>query len=329
MGVSAPAVSRRPGSGPVLPSAPSAQAHAGGLPGFALGISGAGIAPAHASAHPASSALEQRPGFHGDWEAPKGGRIAGLDDRDPKRGTDWDDYGQSMSVNRFAIGEDPAEAEGSGPMYGRASQLAVSSGALGPGSSSEHDDAPDTEIPTRDVERTISLTVACCLVAVDRSGLSEGDALKHLVKEVEPRRVILVNGTEDETAHLQEHLLHSLYTARDTREQKQGVMRLWSNLKERPVPDGKLENVDAAEEGKVIEHGKVASGGELGFGSSLLSVSCPSEGETIDVTSNTSVHELTLDEPMVGRLRWNRIATSAIALSMVHWSRRLRARNTD
>lgn len=103
----------------------------------------------------------------------------------------WDHYGQKVDAVRYIIGEDPGEGGLSGEE--NVGGLAVV----------EED---EEEIPTKYVEESVDVVVRCEVVAVDCAGLSDGDSLKRLLKEVEARHVTVIGGTKEETAHLGEHL---------------------------------------------------------------------------------------------------------------------------
>lgn len=55
--------------------------------------------------------------------------------------------------------------------------------------------AAPVDVPTKCTSETLSLAVRCRVMYIDMQGLSDGRALTTLVPQLQPRRVILVNGT--------------------------------------------------------------------------------------------------------------------------------------
>lgn len=176
----------------------------------------------------------------------------------------WDDYGQVVDTNRFMIGEDPGEGA---PTRNVENETSENNNA---GTSAD----PEEVIPTKYVEEEANIKVHCQIYFVDNSGLSDGDSLKRLIKEVEPRHATLVAGTEQETLHLKQYLLGNLYSATS----------MMAN-KGRDCNTADLDSV----------------------------VSSPTTMETVDITSHSSVLELGLKDNLVSGLDWNRIGSSGIA----------------
>lgn len=176
----------------------------------------------------------------------------------------WDDYGQVVDTTRFMIGEDPGEGA---PIRNMENGINIDDTA---------GQTIDTKevIPTKYVEEEVSISVECQIYYLDNSGLSDGDSLKRLIKEVEPRHATLVAGTEQETMHLKQYLLNNLYSATSKMAGKKGG---------RDVAE--LESI----------------------------VSSPTVMETVDITSHSSVLELRLQDNLVVELGWNRIGSSGIA----------------
>lgn len=129
-----------------------------------------------------------------------------LEDRIPARKEvekpKWDDYGQVIDTTRFMIGEDPGEgAPGQVSEYGGQ--------AKGVPMELEND---QEVIPTKYIKNTATVQVACQLLFVDYAGLSDGDSLKRMVKQVEPRCVVVIKGTREETEEVRQFLLNSLFS---------------------------------------------------------------------------------------------------------------------
>lgn len=176
----------------------------------------------------------------------------------------WDDYGQVVDTTRFMIGEDPGEG---------APTRNVENGISGNDDTGTSAD-PKEIIPTKYVEEEANIKVRCQIHFLDSSGLSDGDSLKRLIKEVEPRHATLVAGTEQETMHLKQYLLGNLYSA---------TSKMAGKGHDCNVPDP-----DSV-------------------------VSSPTLMETVDITSHSSVFELELKDSLVSGLDWNRIGSSGIA----------------
>ncbi len=176
----------------------------------------------------------------------------------------WDDYGQVIDTTRFMIGEDPGE--------GAPEQVTEYGSNL-------EGDAVETEhsqeiIPTKYVESTVNLQVACKLMFVDCAGLSDGDSVKHLVKKVEPRCVVVIKGTREETEHMRRFLVDSLFSAQ------------------------LQDKVSATESKSKTTHDDVV---------------CPGLGEVVDITSNTPVQDLIMKESLVRDLQWSQLSGNSIA----------------
>lgn len=177
----------------------------------------------------------------------------------------WDDYGMIVDTTRFMIGEDPGEG---------APVRNVENGGMESGNPDTSVDAKEV-IPTKYVEEDRVVNIACQLCYLDIAGLCDGDSIKRLIKEVEPRHATLVGGSKDETEHLKEFLLGSLYSATSKR-------------------SGKSENEDGLQNESVV--------------------SAPNIMQTIDITIQSSVLDLGLEESLVKDLRWNQVGGSGIAL---------------
>lgn len=112
----------------------------------------------------------------------------------------WDDYGQLVDTTRFMIGEDPGEGA---PVQ----HLEHAGRGAKP---EEEAEEVEENIPSKYVEEQLKVLLSCQLCHIDNSGLSDGDSLKRLVKEVEPRHVTLIAGSTADTAHLRRYLESNL-----------------------------------------------------------------------------------------------------------------------
>jgi cleavage and polyadenylation specificity factor subunit 2 len=61
------------------------------------------------------------------------------------------------------------------------------------------------EQPTKVVASEVSLQLACAIVVVDCSGRADGRSVRNTLAMMEPRRVVLVHGSQEATAALAEH----------------------------------------------------------------------------------------------------------------------------
>lgn len=181
----------------------------------------------------------------------------------------WDDYGQIVDTTRFMVGEDPGEGA---PVR----NMAVDS-VMGLGSDPHAGAVAHEIIPTKYVSEQITLTVACTIAFVDCAGLSDGDSMKRLVKDVEPRLVVLVAGSTEETEHFRAHLVDTLFAA--------------------PlVSSRKVETLSSGEDAAAAS-----------------AIFCPGSMETVDITSHTSVYELVLRDSLVAGLAWSKVGLSKVA----------------
>ena len=177
----------------------------------------------------------------------------------------WDEYGQDIDTTRFMIGEDPGEGV----------PKLMTEELNGQHTDMNNQEALQEEIPTKYVEETTELVVSCQTAIVDCSGLSDGDSLKRLVKEVEPRHVTLIAGSTEETAHLEQYLLSNLYVA------------------DKALPAKEAQDMSIVNSASVV--------------------ATPKEMELVDITSHTSVHEFMLQDTLVDDLKWNQVNLSSIA----------------
>jgi len=172
----------------------------------------------------------------------------------------WDAYGQVIDTTRFMIGEDPGEGAPERPAR-------VQEPTWTPmGVETE-------EIPTKYVSEEVSLKVACRLMFVDFAGLTDGESLKRLVKQMEPRRVVIVKGRKEETEELRRFVVESVFSS--------GLLQ------------GGGENGDPADP--------------------LQDVVCPAVRQVVDITTNTPVQDVVLRDALVGGLDWVDINNSAVA----------------
>ncbi|KAI0559705.1 Cleavage and polyadenylation specificity factor [Gracilaria domingensis] len=112
----------------------------------------------------------------------------------------WDEYGQIVDTSCFMIGEDPGEGAPFREVEEK-KQTEIANDV----------DLIREEVPAEYVEEEVTLNVACKLHVMDFAGLCDGDSLKRLMKEVEPRHVSLVAGNEEETQHFKQYLESQLF----------------------------------------------------------------------------------------------------------------------
>eukprot|EP00178_Gracilaria_changii_P021008 TRINITY_DN621_c0_g2_i1.p1 TRINITY_DN621_c0_g2~~TRINITY_DN621_c0_g2_i1.p1 ORF type:complete len:869 (+),score=191.24 TRINITY_DN621_c0_g2_i1:8600-11206(+) len=124
----------------------------------------------------------------------------------------WDEYGQIVDTDCFMIGEDPGEGAPLREVEEK-KQAELMTDA----------DLIREEVPAEYIEEAVTLKVACELHVLDFAGLCDGDSLKRLMKEVEPRHVTLVGGSEDETRHFKQYLESQVLSS--SRVQKDGFER--------------------------------------------------------------------------------------------------------
>lgn len=172
----------------------------------------------------------------------------------------WDAYGQVIDTKRFMIGEDPGE--GAPERHTRVQEPTWTPVGV-----------ETEEIPTKYVSDSVSLKVACRLMFVDFAGLTDGESLKRLVKQMEPRRVVIVKGKKEETEELQRFVVESVFSS--------GLLQ------------GGGENGDPADP--------------------LQDVVCPAVRQVVDITTNTPVQDVVLRDTLVDGLDWVGINNSAVA----------------
>lgn len=151
----------------------------------------------------------------------------------------WDDYGQIVDTTRFMIGEDPGEGAPERPSDHP--QISMNF--------SEEVDNSEEDIPTKYVEDILNIKVVCQLWHVDNSGLSDGDSIKRIVKEVEPRQVTLIAGTSADTAHLAGYLLSNIFGASGNRSGQEEKADKPSHI----VSPHEMETVDITSHASVLE----------------------------------------------------------------------------
>lgn len=231
----------------------------------------------------------------------------------------WDDYGQSISINRFAIGEDHYAAMNVRDNSVNRGHEAHEPELLSTGSD---ESGHEEDIPYAYVMRELSLTIACSMIYVDRSGLSEGDALKHVIKEVEPHKVILINGTRNEIEHLRVHLsqaLSGIFSGSDMAKPENKTSRVSTRYEQALASlqhsaektEAILPSSQVKGEPQAVPDPEFPQDAAASRRSSV--VLCPADGETIDVTSVTSTQYLTLEETLLQNLHWNDVGNSSVA----------------
>lgn len=164
----------------------------------------------------------------------------------PKSRLEWDDYGQVVDSKRFIIGEDPGE----GGIFEEAEREATES--IMKNAKPRREELEDEVVPTKYVTDEKEIEVECELAIVDCSGLSDGDSLKRMLKEVEARYVTVTGGTEEETLNLAEYVRKMMGITRTT---------------------------------------------ETG-------VSTPKVSESIEIRSEMSVYQISLDDRLVETVEW-------------------------
>lgn len=169
----------------------------------------------------------------------------------------WDEYGQIVDTSCFMIGEDPGEGAPSKDLEERKPDTMTDVDLL------------REEVPAEFVEEKMTLDVRCAIRIVDYAGLCDGDSLKRLIKEVEPRHVTLLAGNEEETTHFKQYIMSQVF----------GSGRDRSTMYERA-------------DGCVV---------------------APANMEAVDITSKTSVCHFSLQDKLIGSLRWETVNLSHIA----------------
>lgn len=169
----------------------------------------------------------------------------------------WDEYGQIIDTGCFMIGEDPGEGAPSRDSEERKPETTTDVDLL------------REEVPAEFVEENMTLDVRCAIRIVDYAGLCDGDSLKRLIKEVEPRHVTLLAGNEEETTHFKQYVVSQVFGSGRDR-------------------DSMYERADGC-------------------------VVAPVDMETVDITSKTSVCHFSLQDKLIGSLRWETVNLSHIA----------------
>lgn len=172
----------------------------------------------------------------------------------------WDDYGEVVDVAQFMVGEDPGDAAGEGMAADGAEDedAGAEDVIIKMEGVTDAEEEKEKEKPSKYISKTLEVVVNCEIVRRDFSGLSDGRSLKELIVSVAPRRLIVVHGTEAETAAVRDIGIKSLGLREDL-------------------------------------------------------VVCPNALETVDVTSDTSIYRVRLDDSIFKTLRWRRIPDGDIA----------------
>ncbi len=176
---------------------------------------------------------------------------------------EWDEYGQVIDTTRFMIGEDPGEGAPEQP-----DEFASGSGGFEAVGNNQE------VIPTKYVEHEQQVGVACRLIIIDCAGLSDGESLKRLVKKMEPRRIVITKGTEEEREELKRFVIDSVFSSELVGEET-------NEEKDSDVP--------------------------------LQDVVCPGVQEVVDITTNTPVQDVWLREALVAQLKWSEVGGCAVA----------------
>lgn len=167
----------------------------------------------------------------------------------PETVVEWDEYGQKLDTVRFIIGEDP----GDGGIFDESTIHKNEVDSEGP---KEEEQGEEEVIPMKHVSEHVKVVVQCDIVVADCSGISDGDSLRHLVKEVEPRHVTIVAGTKDETTTLGQNLKKAL--------------------------------------------------------SATSVIATPQTKETVDMVTDVSVYNVSLDDTLVKTVQWENVGLARI-----------------
>lgn len=194
-------------------------------------------------------------------------KVAGFESMASDEPVEWNDYGQKVDTVRFIFGEDPGE----GGMFEDVDK----------GKEESKLDGEEEVIPMKHVQESKSVKVCCEVFIRDCSGLSDGDSLKRLLKEVEPRHVSIITGSEDETDYLKTYLTKSMHGATGSGPER-FVMR---------------DTVDGKNSAEEVGKGLVVA---------------PKAMEVIDISSDMSVYEVSLDDRVVETVQWDDIGLSRI-----------------
>lgn len=167
---------------------------------------------------------------------------------------EWDEYGQKLDTVRFIIGEDP----GDGGIFDESTirKDEADSSEAPKDEDQQQGEQEEEVIPMKHVSEHIKLTVQCEIVVADCSGISDGDSLRHLVKEVEPRHVTIVAGTKAETTTLGHNLKKAL--------------------------------------------------------SATSVIATPNTKETVDMVTDVSVYNVSLDDTLVKTVQWENVGLARI-----------------
>ena len=116
----------------------------------------------------------------------------------------WDDYGEIIKpeewIDTSTVSNDNLDHDGNDP-----SDIV------------DESNAANTEVPTKCVQQTLTLTIKAQVHFIDFEGRSQGEDIMKLVQQVKPRRVIIVRGSTKSCEELKKVALSvTSETARDS-----------------------------------------------------------------------------------------------------------------
>lgn len=175
----------------------------------------------------------------------------------------WDEYGQIVDMKRYATAsfQDGGPSEHNNDLN---AMEVVGVDKIEPTLPSASTQQAVESLPTKYVSSEISLEIKCKVLQYDCTGLSDGDSAKRLLTKLEPRRVVVIHGSEEEVLNLGSYLETALFTKSDV----------------------KKESITSSKPG------------------SAKPILCPRDGETVDVTSNVYVTSIPLENDLLNSLGW-------------------------
>jgi len=103
----------------------------------------------------------------------------------------WDAYGEAVRPEDFATYNEPVKEAEENDEHNEVKEE-VEKSEVKP-------QTPKEEIPFKQIEETVELDIKCRVTYIDFEGRSNGDSILQVVKQMGPREVILVRGSEHST----------------------------------------------------------------------------------------------------------------------------------
>jgi len=200
----------------------------------------------------------------------------------------YDDYGEIIRIEDYAMGTTGDEI--GMPMKRKKPGLEQTMEI------EETTKAPPPEAPTKCVFRNIEVEVNCAIKYIDFEGRSDGRSIKKIITHVNPRKLILIHGTNEAIEHLREYCERNILKLTPTATQQNG--------------EGTPANQTATMNNEITSS---MSQPQTRPQKQQQLIFTPNLNETVDVTSETNIWKLRLKENLLESLNFVKIGDYSIA----------------